>query len=351
MTAGRVAASKRSLGTTSIPASGSNRPGRTSTVRLPRPRSRASSSRRSPSSGVEATSAAPTAAATARSRPSSTSARDSARDAPSSASARAAGGSPSRSAIARSSAAARASATRARSTSPASTAGGASRTRVEQRLRGLPAELEPLARAPQPVERRSCTFASAGRLGQRLLRPTALRQQAFERFLGRPPLGRVAGPAARCLLDLRSERQHVERRDPGAQAGDLDAELLGALGGGRLQRQRPQPLRHLGLDVASPLDLRRHPCELQLRAVTPPLELPEARRLLDECPPLLGLRGQDRLHPPLRDDRAHRRAEADVGEELDDVRAAHVGAVDEVLALAAAVQAAHDRDLGEIDLG
>ena len=63
------------------------------------------------------------------------------------------------------------------------------------------------------------------------------------------------------------------------------------------------------------------------------------------------MRAEDLLDAALADDRAHLAPEADVGEELDEIRAAHGRPVDEVLALAAAVQAAHERDLGERKLG
>ena len=80
------------------------------------------------------------------------------------------------------------------------------------------------------------------------------------------------------------------------------------------------------------------------------LELAEPGRLLDEVAPVLGLRGQHGVDLSLRDDRVHRAAEADVREQLDEVGAAHRGLVDEVLALAAADEAARDRDLAEVDL-
>ena len=48
---------------------------------------------------------------------------------------------------------------------------------------------------------------------------------------------------------------------------DLAAQLLGPLGRGRLERERAQPLAHLVLEVARPLDLRRDAGELQLGAV------------------------------------------------------------------------------------
>ena len=141
------------------------------------------------------------------------------------------------------------------------------------------------------------------------------------------------------------------RCDPPAKRGDLDAELLRALGGSRLERQRAQPLCDLRLHVAGALDLRRHARELQLGPVPPPLEAPQTGRLLDQHPPFLRLACQDRLDAALRDDRAHRLAEADLREQLDDVRAPDLRAVDEVLALSAAVQPANDRDLREIELG
>ena len=43
--------------------------------------------------------------------------------------------------------------------------------------------------------------------------------------------------------------------------------------------------------------------------------------------------------------------EADVGEQLDEIGAPHRRAVDEVLALAAAVETAHERDLSERQFG
>ena len=80
------------------------------------------------------------------------------------------------------------------------------------------------------------------------------------------------------------------------------------------------------------------------------LELAEAGRLLDELAPLLRLRGEHRLDLALADDRVHRAAEPDVGEQLDEVGAPHLRLVDEVLALAAAMQPPGDRDLGEVEL-
>jgi len=80
--------------------------------------------------------------------------------------------------------------------------------------------------------------------------------------------------------------------------------------------------------------------------VAPALEHPEAGRVLDEGAQLLGPAREDLLDPSLADDGA---AEAQLGEELDDVRASHGRAVHEVLPFAAAVQAPSDRQLREVE--
>ena len=244
-----------------------------------------------------------------------------------------------------------ASAMRARSSRPWSIAGGGSRSRSSSDSAASRRSSRRSRPAAQPVQRGRRSLAAAGRLGQRILGAGALGQIASSassalRFC-------AAKPARRASADsiCAGQRADVERRDPGAEAGDLDPELLRTLGGRRLQGQRTEPLRHLRLDVARALDLDCDPRELQLGAMAAALELPEAGRLLDERPALLRLRGEDRLHASLRDDRAHRRAEPDVGEQLDDVGAANVRAVDEVLPLAASVQATDDRDLGVVELG
>ena len=82
-------------------------------------------------------------------------------------------------------------------------------------------------------------------------------------------------------------------------AADLAAQLLGPLGRGRLERERPQPLLDLGLEVAGALDVGRDPRELQLGTVPAALEAAETGGLLDELAPLLGLasRGSPRRGP------------------------------------------------------
>ena len=138
-------------------------------------------------------------------------------------------------------------------------------------------------------------------------------------------------------------------RDARPQARDLDRELLGPLGRGRLERERPEPLPDLRLDVAGALDLDRDPRELQLGAMPAGLEATEPGRLLDQPSPLRRLRRENRLDLALADDRVHPLAEPEVGEQLDEVEPPHRGPVDEVLALAAAVQPPRDRELRIVD--
>ena len=83
--------------------------------------------------------------------------------------------------------------------------------------------------------------------------------------------------------------------------------------------------------------------------MAPAFEAAEAGRLFDQRAPLLGLRGEDRLDLALADDRMHALAEAEVGEDLDQVEPAHGRAVEEVLPLPTAVQPARDRQLGVVD--
>ena len=215
--------------------------------------------------------------------------------------------------------------------------------------RRLAAQLESLSSAPQPVERCGRSLAASGDRGEILLDPLALLQERLQRLLELPPLLDDRPSAPLRVPRPLSELGQVDGRYPRAQAGDLPPELLRTLGRGRLQGQGPQALRHLGLEVARALDLLPDARELQLRAMAPALEAAEPCRVLDEGTALGGARGQDRLDLALADDRARARAEPDVGEQLDHVQPAHLGAVDEVLALAAAVQPPHDGDLGEVE--
>ena len=101
----------------------------------------------------------------------------------------------------------------------------------------------------------------------------------------------------------------------------------------------------LVLEIARPLDLDGYPRELELRAVPAALELAQARRILDERAALRRLGGEDLLDPTLADDRVHLAAEPDVREKLHEVESPHRRPVHQVLALAAPVEPAGDREL------
>ena len=192
-------------------------------------------------------------------------------------------------------------------------------------------------------------LASSRCVRELLLGPAALGEQRLEPLL-RPAAARGGGGAPR--LEFREpvfEAGEIELRDARPQPRDLDGELLRTLGCRRLQRQRPEPLLDLGLDVARAFDLDRDPRQLQLGAMTAGLEAAEPGGLLDQRPSLGRLGREDRLDLALADDRVHPLAEAEVGEQLDEVEAPHGGPVDEVLALAAAVQPPRHRELCVVD--
>ena len=221
---------------------------------------------------------------------------------------------------------------------------------VAKRGGGLAPERETLAATLKSVQRRDGRLPRARSVGELVLGDRPLGEQRVEPRLGAAPpeRGRIA-----TLFRLGSPGigvLQVELGDARAERRDLHRELLGALGGGRLQRQRTQALPYLLLDVPRPLDLHRHAGELQLCAMPATLELAETGGLLDERAAILRLRGEHLLDLPLADDRVHRGAEPDVGEELDEVGPAHGRPVDEVLALAAAHEAAGDRHLAEVEL-
>src|SRR5262249_60116253 len=118
-------------------------------------------------------------------------------------------------------------------------------------------------------------FAAAGDRGELPPAPPAPSQQRPEPlFVFFPPPHAAPRPPFRILGPL-AELGEVDSGDPCAQAGDLPSQLLGALRRGRLQRERPEPLRHLSLQVARALDLLRDPRQLELGAMPPALEATE----------------------------------------------------------------------------
>ncbi len=216
---------------------------------------------------------------------------------------------------------------------------------------GLAAHRQSLARSLQPVEGADRGLARAGRVGELDLGALPLGEHGLEPRLRRASRERGGRSALLRLGAACVERRQVDPCEPCPQRSDLCRELLRALRGRRLQRQRTQTLAHLVLDVAGTLDLGRNAGELQLRPVTAALELPEPGGLLDERAAVLGLRREHGVDLALADDRVHGAAEADVGEQLDEVGSTDGRAVDEVLALAAADEAARDRDLRVVELG
>ena len=215
----------------------------------------------------------------------------------------------------------------------------------------LAPEREALGGALKTVARAERRLPSAGRVGQLVLGAAALLEERLQALL-RAPLrdrGRVAALLRRgvplCHLG------EVEIGDPRTEARDLDPELLGPLGCGRLQSERPEPLPHLGLDVARSLHLDGDTSELQLGAVAAPLELAEPGRLLEQRATVLRPGREHRLDLSLADDRVHGASETHVREQLDEVGAAHGCPVDEVLALTSAHEPPCDRDFAVVELG
>ncbi len=137
-----------------------------------------------------------------------------------------------------------------------------------------------------------------------------------------------------------------EREFEVAQLGDETGVLLG-LGGLALERSKLAV--DLGGDVARALEVSVHVRELAQRALLALLVLEDARRLFDERAAVLGPRVQDLVEAALADDRVRVAAQARVVQQVLDVHQPRRRVVDEVLALAAAVHAARDRDLGELE--
>ena len=113
----------------------------------------------------------------------------------------------------------------------------------------------------------------------------------------------------------------------------------------RLALQRLQPRARLPLDVERTVEVVARAFELQLGAPAALAVLAEPRGLLDQEPPVAGLRRDDGLHAALGDDRVHLLAEPRVGEDLDHVEQTAARAVEPVLTLPRAVETPRDRDL------
>src|SRR5262249_54378785 len=147
-------------------------------------------------------------------------------------------------------------------------------------------------------------LARTGRVGQLVLGALALCDERGDALVEPAPLLRGRRAARLRLGAAPGEAGEGERRDRRLQLPDLDPELLGALGRGRLQGERAQPLAYLLLEVAGALDLHGDTRKLQLGAVPPALEAAETGRLLDQLAALGRLRVEHGLDSALRDHRA-----------------------------------------------
>ena len=145
------------------------------------------------------------------------------------------------------------------------------------------------------------------------------------------------------------QRRH---RAAGGVARERPARLVGLaldprvqLGGLRLALERLEPRARLALDVERAVQVVLRALELELRAAAALAVLAEPRGLLDQQPALARLGGDDLRDPALGDDGVHLLAQARVAHQLEHVGQPALRAVDPVLALARAVEPAHDRDL------
>ena len=160
------------------------------------------------------------------------------------------------------------------------------RSRSSRSACRLAPHLDALARAAQAVESAGGAFAPAGHGGELPFGALALGEQLLQARIDLGPRRVELRTARSGLGHARRQLFEIERGQAGTEAAELLAELLRALGGARLERERTQPLLHLALEIARALDLLRDARELQLRAVAAALEPSQACRLLDEGAPL-----------------------------------------------------------------
>src|SRR5207247_8917489 len=113
-------------------------------------------------------------------------------------------------------------------------------------------------------------------------------------------------------------------------------------GPGAPQAQPAAPPSPPRFEIPRALGLHLDARELELGSGPAGLELPEPRRLLEQRAPLVRLRREDLLDPPLTDHRAVPAPKTDVREQLDEIGAPDRSLVDQVLALPAAVEAARN---------
>ncbi len=214
-------------------------------------------------------------------------------------------------------------------------------------LRALQAQLDAVGRGARAAHLAHERFAALGALGERGLgRPAALGDP------GQAERGLVAGGAGRLgrrlgFAQRRPARAHGVAAELPARLGRLALQALVELGGLRLALERLEPGAGLALHVEGAVEVLLGALQLELGPAPALAVLAQAGGLLDEQPAVARLGGDDVLHPALRDDGVHLLAEARVGEDLQHVDEPAARAVEAVLALPRAVQAAGDGDLAQ----
>ena len=153
----------------------------------------------------------------------------------------------------------------------------------------------------------------------------------------------------------------AEAGQAGLEAGELvadEVEAQGAqlvdhgavpLGGARLALEGGELAAHLAQQVLEAHQVRLGGDEAPLGALLASPELQDAGCLLDDRPPVVGCRGEDRVELALPDDHVLLPADPGVGQQLLEVEEPARHPVQLVLGLARAEQAAGDRDLAELD--
>ena len=149
-----------------------------------------------------------------------------------------------------------------------------------------------------------------------------------------------------CGGELGLVAAHVIARKlpPSLERLALDSRMQ--LGGFGLALERAQARAGLALHIERSIEVVLGARELQLRPAPALAVLAESGGLLDQHPAVARLGGHDRLDPALGDDGVHLLAESGVRQHLDHVDQPAASAGEPVLALAVAIEPAHDRDLG-----
>ena len=220
-----------------------------------------------------------------------------------------------------------------------------------RRSRGCARGAARRARPPSARGRRAARTPRAARCARRAPRRPGggarrLRQLGL-RLVARRARGARGGGG---LDEVRAPRTRDVAHELPARLDRLALEALVQLGRLGLALERAQPRTRLALDVEGAIEVVLRALELELRAAAALAVLAEAGGLLDEQPALAGLGRHDRLDAALRDDGVHLLAEPRVREDLEDVDEPAAGAVEAVLALPRAIEAAQDRDLPHRDV-